>query len=83
MEVDTEEMRKWRGLSQSGMDQCWKNLAERMEEEVLNKYKVEESKKKAFRGRGAPLGMEKGAQKQEIQNMKVRRRLLGKNFLFV
>ena len=23
--VDTEEMRKWRGLSQSEMDQCWKN----------------------------------------------------------
>ena len=28
------------------MDQCWKNLAERMEEEVLNKYKVEEAKKR-------------------------------------
>ena len=26
-----------------------------MEEEVLDKYKVEESKKEAFRGRGAPL----------------------------
>ena len=37
------------------MDQCWKNLAERMEEEDLDKYKVEESKKNAFRGRGAPL----------------------------
>ena len=30
---DTEEMRKWRGLSQSEMDQCWKNLAERLDEE--------------------------------------------------
>ena len=28
------------------MDQCWKNSAERMEEEVLNKYEVEESKKR-------------------------------------
>ena len=37
------------------MDQCWKKLAERMEEEVLDKYKVEESKREAFRGRGAPL----------------------------
>ena len=45
---DTEEMRKW-------MDFCWKDLAERMEEEVLDKYKVEESKRKAFRGRGASL----------------------------
>ena len=26
-----------------------------MEEEVLNKYKIKESKKEAFRGRGAPL----------------------------
>ena len=26
------------------MDLCWKKLAERMEEEVLEKYKVEESK---------------------------------------
>ena len=44
VEQDTEELSKWRGLSQSEMDQCWKNLAERMEEEVLDKYKVEESK---------------------------------------
>ena len=45
MGEDTEEMRKWRGLSQSEMDR-WKNLAERMEKEVLDKYKVEESKKR-------------------------------------
>ena len=37
------------------MDQCWKNLAERMEEEVLDKYKVEDSKREAYKGRGAPL----------------------------
>ena len=42
-------------MSQDEMDQCWKNLAERMEEEVLDKYKVEGSKREAFRGRGAPL----------------------------
>ena len=46
VEVDTEEMRKWRGLSQSEMDLCWKNWVERMEEEVLNKYEVEESPKR-------------------------------------
>ena len=28
LEVDTEEMRKWRGMSREEMDQCWKNLAE-------------------------------------------------------
>ena len=30
------------------MDQSWNNLAERTEVEVLDKYKVEESKKEAF-----------------------------------
>ena len=29
-------------------------MAERMEGDVLDKYKVEESKREAFRGRGAP-----------------------------
>ena len=47
VEEHMEEMRKWRGLSQSEMDLCWKKLAERMEEEVLDKYKVEESKEGA------------------------------------
>ena len=37
------------------MVQCWKNLVERLEEEVLDKYKVEESKRGAFKGRGAAL----------------------------
>ena len=55
VEVDTEEMRKWRCLSQSEVDSCWKNLAEKMEEEVLDKWKVEEIKSEAFRGRGASL----------------------------
>ena len=30
-------------------------LAGRVEEEVLDRYKVEESKREAFRGRSAPL----------------------------
>ena len=64
-------MRKWRVLSQSETDLCWKNFVERVEEEVLHKCKVEDSKREAFRGRGALLGMEEGAQKQETQNEKV------------
>ena len=44
VEEDREEMKRWRSRYQSEMDLCWKNLAERMEEEVLDKYKVEESK---------------------------------------
>ena len=39
MEEDTEEVEKWRGLSQSDIDQSWGNLAGRMEDEVLYKYK--------------------------------------------
>ena len=57
---------------------CWKNLAERMEEEVLDKYKVKDSEREACKGRGRPAGVEAWAQKQEIQNKKVVRRLLGK-----
>ena len=43
LEEDTEEKKKWRGMSQDEMDQSWKNLAERMEDEVLDKYKVKDS----------------------------------------
>ena len=84
VEEDTEEIKKkWRELNQSEIDMCWKKFAERMEEEVLDKYKVEESKKRDFQRWRCSLGMEKGAQKQEIQNKKVVRGLVGKNFLFV
>ena len=55
MEGDTEAMIKLRSTSQEDMDRCWKELAEKMEEEVLEKCKVENSKRKAYRGRGAPL----------------------------
>ena len=55
VEQDTEEMKNWRELNQSDIDICWKKLAARMEEEVLDKYKVEESKRGAFKGRGDPL----------------------------
>ena len=37
VEEETEDMKRWRSLSQSEMDLSWKKLAERMEEEVLNK----------------------------------------------
>ena len=55
MEEDTEEMKEWRELNQSEIDICWKKLAERMEEDVLDKCKVEESKRGAFTGRSDPL----------------------------
>ena len=34
VEVDMEEMKRWRSLNQSEMDFSWKKLAEKMEEEV-------------------------------------------------
>ena len=52
VEEETEEMNKWRSLNQIGIYLCWKNLAERTEEEVLDKYNVEESKNGAFKARG-------------------------------
>ena len=55
VEEDTEEMKRWRSLNWSEMDLCWKNLAEIIEEEVLDKYKVEKSERGAFKGRGNPL----------------------------
>ena len=78
LKEDTEEMSKWRGLSQNEMDQCWKNFAGRMEEEVLDKYKVEESKREAFRGSGVPLESRRRRKNKKKQNKKVVRRLLGK-----
>ena len=54
-EEDTEEMIGWRSTSQEEMDECWKKLAENVEEEVLDKYKVEDSKRGAYKGRGSFL----------------------------
>ena len=55
LEEDTEEMRTRRGLNQDKIDQCWKRLAERMDEEVLDKYNVEDSKREAHRCTDSPL----------------------------
>ena len=64
---DTEEMKRWSSLNQSEMDPCWKSLAERMEEEVLDKCKVEESNKGAFKGRGIPWNGEEHAETRDIK----------------
>ena len=54
-----------------------------MEEEVLDNYKVEDSKREAFQRQKRSVGMAAGAQKQERQNGKVVRRLLGQNLRLV
>ena len=59
---DTEEMMKWTGLSE--MDLCWKDLAERVEEE---EKKVEERPSEV----GVPPWNGEGCVKQETQNKKV------------
>ena len=46
-EEDTEEMIGWRSMCQEEMDQCWKKLAEKIEKEVLDKYMVDDSKRRA------------------------------------
>ena len=50
-----------------------------MEEEVLDKYKVEESIREAFRGRGAPLEWRSVRKSKKYRNENVVRKLLGKN----
>ena len=64
------------------MDSCWKNLAERIQEEVLDKHKVEESKREVFRGGGALLEW-----RRVRKNKKYRRRkwekTAGQEFFFV
>ena len=42
-------------MSQLDVDECWKKIAGTMEEEVLNKYKVEDSQRGVYRGRGEHL----------------------------
>ena len=42
-------------MSQHDVDDCWKKIAGKIEEEVLDEYKVENSKREAYRGRGALL----------------------------
>ena len=51
---DTEEIVLWRSINQEDTDDLWKELCGQMEEEVLEKYKVEEDKKGAYKGRGEP-----------------------------
>ena len=52
---DTEERRQRRHIRQEGTNELWKELCGKMEEEVLEKCKVEEIKKDAYKGRGEPL----------------------------
>ena len=60
-------MKRWRSLNLIEMDLCWKKLAERMEEEVLDKYKVEESKRGPSKVEETPWNGEEYAETREIK----------------
>ena len=66
---DTEEMKNWRDMKYEEIDQCWRDLAGRMEEEVLHKYKVEDSKREVYRGRDSHGG-KKRVRKSKKYNIK-------------
>ena len=55
LKEDTGEMMEWRHMSQEEMDQCWKKLAEEMED----------SRREVDRGRGLLFGMETCTKEQE------------------
>ena len=48
-------MVQWRGISQEGMRDAWEGAMRNMEEEVLEKYKVDGAENDAYKGRGEPL----------------------------
>ena len=43
---------QWRNISQEGIDELWKELCFKIQEDVLVKYKVKETKKGAYKGHG-------------------------------
>ena len=53
-EEDTEEMMEWRSTSQEEMDECWKKLAEKMEEKVRTTTRWR-TKKKVLTEENAPF----------------------------
>ena len=66
-EEDTGEMKRWRSLNQIEMELCWKKLAERMEEDVLDKHKVEESKREPLKAEVTPWNGEEYAKTRDIK----------------
>ena len=53
------------------------------EDEALDKYKVEDRKKRGLQRQRFPGGMDACTKKQKEQDTEVGRRLLGKNLRFV
>ena len=53
-EEDTKEMIEWRSTSQEEMDECWKKLAEKMEDKVRTTTRWR-TKKEVLTGENAPF----------------------------
>ena len=47
-------MVQWRSISPEGMNDLWEELCGKMEEEVLEKCRVKEARKHAYKRRGEP-----------------------------
>ena len=83
-EDDTEEMRTWRSSNQEEMDQCWKIWQKEWSLKFLTSTRLRTGQLKGvLQRRRLPAGMEARTKKQQIQDTKVVRRLLGKNLRFV
>ena len=46
----TEEIVQWRSINQEQVENLWEEVCAKMDEEVMEKYRVEESKKSAYKG---------------------------------
>ena len=64
-EEDAEDLNRWRSLNQSEMDYAGRSWRREWRREVLDKYKVEESKRGAFQGRSNHLEWRRVRKKQE------------------
>ena len=76
-------MIEWRSMSGEEMHQCWKKLAEKIEEGVFGQIQGGRQQNRSLPRQRLSFGMEVCAKKQEVQNTKVARILLGKNLRLV
>ena len=67
--------------SQEGIDPLWKDLGSKIEEQVVGKYEVKESQRKADKGRGEQRRWRVHAEENKYKPGELLRKLLGSIFL--
>ena len=72
-------MAQWR-INEEEVDNLWKELSVKMEEEFQEKYNVEEAKKKCVQRAWLAARMANHREKAEISASEMECRLLGENF---